>query len=238
MKKQSTISNNTKRICGIAAFAAMAYVVTLVIHIPIPVLTFNFTLDFKDALICIGAFLYGPLAGVIISFIAAFIEFVSISGTGVQGLIMNFASSAVFSFVASFIYTRRKNLNMAIIGLYAGVASMTAVMLALNLVVTPLYTGFPVSAVLAIIPTVLLPFNLAKGLVNGAIALMLYKPVVIAMRRAKLVAGYSPKSGSEGSDGGYSAGYSPDKFSKQSVFTLIFGGVSIAVAVIIFLIII
>ena len=237
MKKQTTISTDTKRICGIAAFSAMAYVVTLIIHIPIPVLTFNFTLDFKDALICIGAFLYGPLAGVIISFIAAFIEFVSISGTGVQGLIMNFASSATFSFVASFIYMRRKNLNIAIIGLYAAVASMTAVMLALNLLITPLYTGFPVSAVLAIIPTVLLPFNLAKGLVNGAIALMLYKPVVIAMRRARLISPASRKRKDDCSENAYESGYSPDQFSKQSIFTLIFGGVTIAVATIIFLII-
>jgi riboflavin transporter FmnP len=235
MRKQTNISNDTKRICGIAAFAAMAYVVTLVIHIPVPVLTFNFTLDFKDALICIGAFLYGPLAGVIISFITAFIEFVSISGTGLQGLIMNFASSATFSFVASFIYMRRKSLNMAIIGLYAGVAAMVTVMMGLNLIVTPYYTGFPISAVLAIIPTVLLPFNLAKGLLNGAIALMLYKPVVIAMRRARLM---PPAKTSGKSTGEYSEGYSPDKFSKQSIFTLIFGGVTIAVAVVIFLIII
>lgn len=236
MRKQNTISNNTKRICGIAAFAAMAYVVTLVVHIPIPVLTFNFTLDFKDALICIGAFLYGPLAGVIISFIAAFIEFVSISGTGVQGLIMNFSSSAVFAFVASFIYSRRKTLNTAIVGLYSGVASMVAVMLLLNLVVTPIYTGFPVSAVIAIIPTVLLPFNLAKGLVNGAIALMLYKPVVIAMRRARLMPATVCEKNEKSDDG--SAKYSPDSFSKQSIFTLIFGGVTLAVAVVIFIIII
>lgn len=236
MKKKNTISNDTKRICGIAAFSAMAYVITLMIHIPVPVLTFNFTLDFKDALICIGAFLYGPVAGVIISFISAFIEFVSISGTGVQGLIMNFASSAVFAFVASFIYTRRKNLNMAIIGLYAGVATMTVVMLLLNLVITPLYTGFPVSAVIAIIPTVLLPFNLAKGLVNGAIALMLYKPVVIAMRRARLM----PKSSRSQKPGAttHSSSYSPDKFSIQSIFTLIFGGITLAIAAVIFITII
>ena len=236
MRKQSTISNNTKRICGIAAFAAMAYVVTLVIHIPIPVLTFNFTLDFKDALICIGAFLYGPLAGVIISFIAAFIEFVSISGTGVQGLIMNFSSSATLAFVASFIYSKRKTLNMAIVGLYSGIAAMVTVMMLLNLVITPLYTGFPVSAVIAIIPTVLLPFNLAKGLVNGAIALMLYKPVVIAMRRARLMPASSRKENANSDNG--SAKYSPDSFSKQSIFTLIFGGVTLAIAVVIFIIII
>ena len=235
MKKQTTISNDTKRICGIAAFSAMAYVVTLIIHIPIPVLTFNFTLDFKDALICIGAFLYGPVAGVIISFIAAFIEFVSISGTGVQGLVMNFASSGVFAFVSAFIYSRRKNLNMAIIGLYSGVATMVAVMMGLNLLITPLYTGLPVSAVASIIPTVLLPFNLAKGLTNGAIALMLYKPVVIAMRRAKLI---PPSKQKKTSEDAYASGYSPDKFSKQSIFTLIFGGVTLAVAVIIFVIII
>ena len=37
------------------------------------------------------------------------------------------------------------------------------------------------------LPTVFLPFNLVKGSANAALAMLLYKPVVNAMRRARLL---------------------------------------------------
>jgi hypothetical protein len=67
---------------------------------------------------------------------------------------------------------------------------MVGVMMLMNLLVTPYYmTGGSVGAVVELIPTLLLPFNLAKALLNSAFAMILYKPVVVAMRRAKLLEG-------------------------------------------------
>ena len=37
------------------------------------------------------------------------------------------------------------------------------------------------------IPTLLFPFNLAKGLLNAALAMLLYKPLSVALSRAGLV---------------------------------------------------
>jgi hypothetical protein len=48
-------------------------------------------------------------------------------------------------------------------------------------------TGGSVKAVVQLIPSVLLPFNLAKGLLNAAITLLIYKPVKMAMKRAGLI---------------------------------------------------
>ena len=48
-------------------------------------------------------------------------------------------------------------------------------------------TGGSVAAVAELIPSVLLPFNLAKGLLNAAITLLIYKPIKIAMKRAGLL---------------------------------------------------
>ena len=48
--------------------------------------------------------LFGPVSGVVISFLVAFIEMISISGTGPWGFLMNFVSSAVFAGGASLIY--------------------------------------------------------------------------------------------------------------------------------------
>ena len=54
-----------------AMFAALAYGVTFVFRIPVQFLTF----DAKDAVISIASFIYGPTSAIVISLIAAFIEF-------------------------------------------------------------------------------------------------------------------------------------------------------------------
>ena len=47
--------------------------------------------------------------------------------------------------------------------------------------------GYPREAVAELLLPVFLPFNLVKGGLNTAITLLLYKPVVTALRRAKLI---------------------------------------------------
>ena len=198
-----------------AMFAALAYGVTFIFRIPVSFLTF----DAKDAVLTIAAFIYGPVSALIMSFIPAFIEFVTISSTGFWGFLMNFASSACFSFTASVIYKYRRTFNGAIIGLYASVVATTALMILLNILVTPIYMDVPRAVVFDLLPKLLLPFNFAKSLMNAAIALLIYKPVSIAMKRAGLIHGKMDA-----------------KFNKQSVITLVVGAITLAAAITIFII--
>lgn len=206
---------DVKRLVGIATFAALAYGVTFVFRIPVSFLTF----DAKDAVLTIASFIYGPLAALILAFIPAFIEFVTISGTGFWGLIMNFASSACFAFTASLIYKYKRSLNGAIIGLYAATAATTGVMVLLNILVTPIYMKVPREVVVDMLPTLLMPFNLAKALMNAALTMIIYKPVSIAMKRARLISGKMDA-----------------KFNRQSVIMLIIGALTLAAAITIFVI--
>lgn len=64
---------------------------------------------------------------------------------------------------------------------------MTALMLAWNFLITPLYMGVPRQAVADMLLPVFLPFNLLKGLINAAAALLIYKPISRTLRRAKLI---------------------------------------------------
>jgi len=176
---------DTRRIVGISMFVALAYAVTFVFRIPVMFLTF----DAKDAVIIIASLIYGPVAGVIISFLVAFIEFITVSGTGVYGLIMNFASSAVFSSAAALIYKYKRNATGAIIAFYSASIAMISVMLVLNMLVTPYYMGVSRAEVVALLPKLILPFNTAKALMNSAFAMILYKPITVAMRRARLLSG-------------------------------------------------
>ena len=70
----------------LSLFCAMAYIFVFVFRIKVSFLTF----DAKDAIITVCSLLYGPLSGVIVSLVVSFLEFITVSDTGLYGLIMNF----------------------------------------------------------------------------------------------------------------------------------------------------
>ena len=170
-----------------ALFVALAYVSRFVFHFNVMFLTF----EFKDAIITIGGMFLGPLWALGMSIATALIEFITISDTGVYGLIMNVSAAMAFSGVASLIYRCRRTLGGAIAGLSLGAVALVGVMLPLNLLVTPRYMGVSVGDVAALIPKLLFPFNLLKGIMNMAVALLLYKPVISALRSAHLAEAHS-----------------------------------------------
>ena len=172
-----------RKLVFMALFTALAYVSTFIIHPKVMFLTF----DVKDAIITLASMSFGPIAGVVISALAAFIEFISISDTGLYGLIMNFLSSATFAVTASIIYKYKKTLFGGIIGLVAAVFATVAVMIVANIVVTPLFMKTSTEDVLQLIPKILLPFNLLKALANAGLVIGFYKPVSNALKAVRAV---------------------------------------------------
>lgn len=217
---------DTKKLVGTAAFAALAYAVALVCNIIPPIAGF-LSLDVKDAVIAVAAFIYGPISGVIIALIAAAVELFTFSTTAWYGFIMNFASSAVFALTASLIYKFKRTLNGALVGFFSAVVATTGIMLLLNTFVTPLYltyfVGMPAdkagAMVIDLLPKVLLPFNFAKSLLNASVAMLLYKPITTALVRAGLASGKRSFT-----------------FNKSSVLILTIGGVCLIASIVIFLI--
>ena len=192
--KNKKSHRDLEKVIGISVFSALAFIAALICNIIPPIAGF-LSLDVKDALIAIAAFIYGPISGVIIAFLAAFIEFLTFSTTAWYGLIMNFASSAVFTLTSALIYKKMRTVNGALISFLAAVIATTGVMLLLNNFITPIYltefVGMPkeaaVETVIDLLPKVLLPFNFAKALLNASVAIMLYKPVLAALSKAGMV---------------------------------------------------
>lgn len=191
-------SQSTQRMTSMGMLAAIAFLLTVLIHIPLfPAAPF-LTYDPKDVPMIIGGFLFGPFAAFLISLVVSFVEMITISDTSVIGFVMNVLSTCAFACPAAFIYKKRHTLRGALAGLSVGVVLMTIAMLLWNYLITPLYMGVPRSAVAAMLPTVFLPFNLIKGGVNAALTMLLYKPVVRALRHAHLApdsTGGSPRTG-------------------------------------------
>ena len=182
-KRGQTLSV-ARRITLTAVFAALAFSAIFLFRFNVG--TF-LTFDLKDSIITLSGLLLGAPTAFSVSLLVAMLEFAVDNDTGWYGLVMNFASSAVFSVVCATVYRYRKKLSGAILGLILAVLSMVLVMLALNLLITPLYTGFPRAQVVGMIPTLLLPFNVIKGLVNAALVLVLYKPIRRALHAARLL---------------------------------------------------
>ncbi|MGM9637584.1 MAG: ECF transporter S component [Eubacteriales bacterium] len=174
---------NVRYLVLMAMFVALAYVIECVFHIKVSFLTF----DLKDFVITIGAMILGPVSALAMSAVVSLVEFLTISDTGIWGLIMNFAGTVAFSLPAALIYRYKKTLAGAIVAMVTAVVSMTAVMLVANLIITPIYTGTNVATVVSMIPTLLLPFNLAKAILNSGVVLLFYKPIITALRSAHLI---------------------------------------------------
>ncbi|MBR2109536.1 MAG: ECF transporter S component [Ruminococcus sp.] len=178
-------SSRIKMISSLAMLTAIA--VAADIFLRLPNIGGFLTYEPKDVILTIGAFIFGPVAGLIMSLVVCTIEMVTISTTGVIGLLMNFLASGVFIGVASVIYYRKKTLSRAIIGLVAGSLSMIIIMLLWNYIMTPVFMGVPREAVLGMFLPLLIPFNAIKAGLNSALVLLLYKGVVTALRKSKLV---------------------------------------------------
>ena len=176
---------NVKKMVLIAMLAAVAYMLVLIVRIPV-VLFLNY--EPKDVIITIGGFLLGPMASLITSVIVSFVEMFTISGTGPIGAIMNLISTCSFACTAALIYKKRRDLTGAVIGLLVGSVAVVGIMLLWNYLITPLYmTGTSRSDVANMLIPVFLPFNALKAGFNSALTLLLYKPLVTALRRAGLV---------------------------------------------------
>lgn len=183
---------DTKKLATFAILAALAYVVMVVGRIPI-VLFLKY--DPKDVIIAISGFIYGPLSAFVISVVVSLIEMVTVSDTGPWGLLMNVLSTCVFVCPAAYIYKKNHTIKGAVIGLVVGGVLMIGVMLLWNYLVTPFYMGIPREKVEEMLFTYFLPFNALKAGLNGVITILLYKPVVQSLRKARLIKESEPGEG-------------------------------------------
>lgn len=174
----------TKQLVLLGLFCAIAYIAMCFFRIPV-VQWLKY--EPKDAIIVMAGFLFGPMAVVLVSVVVSVLEFATVSDTGLWGLLMNVVSTCSFAFTAAFIYKKHRSQKGAYAGLFMGYLLMVVMMILWNYVVTPFYMGVPRGEVAKMLIPVFLPFNAVKGALNVALTLIMYKPVMRALRRAHLI---------------------------------------------------
>lgn len=177
---------NIQRISVTAMLVALAFVGVLLGRL-VPNVAGFLSYDPKDVIVVIGGFIYGPVTALVVSVLCSLIEMFTISTTGLYGLLMNIVSTCAFALPAAFIYKKVRKMRGAVIGLIVGVFVMTIMMMLWNYIITPFYMGVDRSVVAGMMMSVFAPFNFFKGGINMGLTLLLYKPVITALRKTHLV---------------------------------------------------
>ncbi len=167
---------STEKITKLGIMVAVSLVLLMIIRIPFPPAPF-LVYDPADIPIYITAFAFGPLEGLAVTLVVCIIQAFLLGGDLFYGFIMHFVATGIVAVIIGLMYKKNKTRKTAVIALITGVIVATAIMCVMNLLVTPHYMGAPVSAVVAMIPTVIIPFNLLKAGINSLITFLVYKRI-------------------------------------------------------------
>ena len=183
----------TKKIAMIGMFSAIAAVLML-FEIPVPFAPGFYKLDFSELPVLIGAYAFGPAAGIMIEFCKILLKLLFKStSTAFVGELANFAVGCSFILPASVIYLFKKSKKTALAGSITGTLVMTVFGTAFNAIyLLPKFAqlfGMPLDAIVgmgtAINPYItnvsgfvimaVAPLNLLKGSIVSVVTMAVYK---------------------------------------------------------------
>ncbi len=191
--RERVLSTRKVAVCGM--FAAIAAVLML-FEVPVPFAPPFYGLDISELPALVGAFAFGPVAGVLIEFCKIVLKVLfKQTTTAFVGELANFVVGCSFLLPASGIYLFHKTKKNALLGSVAGTFCMTVFGTAFNAVyLLPKFAqlfGMPLDAIVAMgmeinpaiqsITTLVVfavaPLNLLKGSLVSVITLLIYKKI-------------------------------------------------------------
>ena len=187
--KPQTKRMNVRMITATGMLSAISFAL-MFMEFSVPFMPGFIKMDLSELPALIGAFAYGPIAGVIICLIKNLLH-LFISSTGGVGELSNFLLGASFVLVAGFVYKWKKNRKSALIGSIAGALVMGIFSVFSNyFLVYPIYYNFmPEEAILAAYQLIFsgvdnileclivfnMPFTFVKGILSVVITFLVYK---------------------------------------------------------------
>ena len=181
------MNTNTNKMIKISLLSALALILMYIDFPVIPLFPW-LKIDLSDVPALIGAFGFGPLAGVLIELIKN-IVIVLIKGTqtGFVGETANFLVGVSLILPAALVYHKKKNKKNAIVGMILGAVCMEVVGIVANIYfLLPAY-GMQMSSAESIkyITVGLLPFNGIKALIVSVLTYVLYKRISVSVFKAE-----------------------------------------------------
>ena len=183
MQKQSR--DKILKMVQMAMLIAISLVLMMLIRFPIFPSAAFLQYDMVDVPVMVGAFLFGPLSGLLILLIEAFLQAFLLGGDGWVGFLMHFLAQGSWVLIAGLFYKKWRSPRGIAAGLAVGSICATLLMIPLNYIFTVHFYGVPLDAVNQLMLPAIIPFNLIKMGVNSLIAAGVYIPVARYLGRRK-----------------------------------------------------
>lgn len=169
---------NTKKLTTLGIMGALSVLLAMLVHFPLFTAAPFLEYDPADIPIFIATFMYGPVAGLVLTLVVSFVQGFTVSASsGIIGVLMHFLSTGAFVLVAGNIYTRNHTRKGAMLSLAAGVVTMVTIMTLWNVIFTPIFMGVPRQAVTALLVPTIIPFNFIKAGANALVTMLIYKKI-------------------------------------------------------------
>lgn len=174
MPQKNTNVWSTKQMVTMALMCAIGVILSFVEFPLLPGVTW-LKFDASNMPAMVVGFGFGPGAGVAVGIVIAIIH--GLLMADFTGALMNILTVTCFVLPAAIMYSKKRTYPIAIAGLVLSIIAATIGAIVGNLIVTPMWLGVPLDAVIAMIIPILIPFNLVKGLINAVLTLIVYKSI-------------------------------------------------------------
>ena len=174
MPQKNTNVWSTKQMVTMALMCAIGVILSFVEFPLLPGVTW-LKFDASNMPAMVVGFGFGPGAGVAVGIVIAIIH--GLLMADFTGALMNVLTVTCFVLPAAIMYSKKRTYPIAIAGLVLSIIAATIGAIVGNLIVTPMWLGVPLDAVIAMIIPILIPFNLVKGLINAVLTLIIYKSI-------------------------------------------------------------
>lgn len=171
-------SKSTLRLTTLGMLAALSLVLVF-FNFPLfpsaPFLKF----DFADIPLLICSMLFGSLPSLAVLFVVSVVQAFLLGGDSYLGCIMHFVASGAMLVVTGLLCRKSSSTLRTILGLVLGALTMTALMIPMNYLITPLYLGGHSKETVGIISSLMLPtiipFNIIKSGCNCLLAFVVFR---------------------------------------------------------------
>ena len=165
---------DTRQLVTMALMCAIGVLLSFVEFPLLPGVTWlKYDASAMPAMVC--GFAFGPAAGLAVGVVGAVIH--GILMADFSGAVMNILVVAGFILPAALVYRRSRTFKSGVVGLVLSAITATVMAILGTLVITPMWLGVPLDAVVAMILPILTPFNPIKAGINAVLTLIVYKSI-------------------------------------------------------------
>ena len=165
---------DTRQLVTMALMCAIGVLLSFVEFPLLPGVTWlKYDASAMPAMVC--GFAFGPAAGLAVGIVGAVIHGILMADFSCA--IMNILVVTGFILPAALVYRRSRTFKSGVVGLVLSAVAATVMAILGNLVITPMWLGVPLDAVVAMILPILTPFNLEKAGINAVLTLIVYKSI-------------------------------------------------------------